>query len=135
MIKILVKKYEIHQIIILFYNSQVNEMIEMNHKFITNTLLKLIIRETLTKMNEWITHFFAVLWTNWIIMKKSTRMILFWMLHKEKIVLSIELDVLMWQMLSWKMIWNTNDLMTMQARQIERCDTDIKKIKAHLQHM
>ena len=25
--------------------------------------------------------------------------------------------------------------MTMQARQIERHDTDIKKVKAHLQHM
>ena len=33
------------------------------------------------------------------------------------------------------MIQNTNDLMIMWARQIEKHDTNIKKIKAHLQHM
>ena len=38
-------------------------------------------------------------------------------------------------MLSWEIIQSTDDLMTMQARQIERHDADIKKVKAHLQHM
>ena len=52
MIKILAEKYEIHQIIILFYNLQANEMIKMSHKFIIDTLLKLIMREILTKINE-----------------------------------------------------------------------------------
>ena len=33
------------------------------------------------------------------------------------------------------MIWNIDDLMTMQARQIERHNADIKKVKTHLQHM
>ena len=51
-IKVLVKKYEIHQIIILLYNLQVNEMIEMNHKSITDVLSKLIMRETLMRINE-----------------------------------------------------------------------------------
>ena len=51
-IKILVKKYKIHQIIISFYNLQANEMIEINHKSIVNALSKLIIKETLIKMNE-----------------------------------------------------------------------------------
>ena len=50
--KILIKKYEIHWIIILLYNLQTNEIIEMNHKFIVNALSKLIIRETLTEMND-----------------------------------------------------------------------------------
>ena len=33
------------------------------------------------------------------------------------------------------MIWNTDDLMIMWARQIERHNADIEKVKAHLQHM
>ena len=51
-IKILAEKYEIHWIIISSYNSQANEMIEVNHRLIINALLKLIMRETLTEMND-----------------------------------------------------------------------------------
>ena len=52
MIKILIKKYEIYQIIILLYNSQVNEIIEVNHKSITDALSKLMMKKILIKMNE-----------------------------------------------------------------------------------
>ena len=135
MIKILTEKYKIYWIIISFYNSQVNEIIEVSHKSIANALSKLMMREILTEMNEWVTHFFAVLWADWMIVKKSTRMTLFWIFHEKKTMFFIKLDVLMWQMLSWKMIWNIDDLMMMQARQIEKCDTDIEKVKTHLQHM
>ena len=52
MIKILTEKYEIHQIVILLYNSQANEMIEVNHKSIIDALSKLIMKKTLTEINE-----------------------------------------------------------------------------------
>ena len=68
-------------------------------------------------------------------MKKNIKMTLFQMLHEEKTVLSIEFNVLTWQTLSWKTVQNTDDLITMWARQIERCNTNIEKIKTHLQHM
>ena len=74
MIKVLAEKYRIHQIIISLYNSQANEMIEVSHRSIADALSKLTMRETLTKMNEWVTHFSAVLWADWTIMKKSMRM-------------------------------------------------------------
>ena len=96
MIKILIKKYEIHWIIILFYNSQVNEMIEISHKSIADTLLKLMMRETLTKINKWVTHLSAVLWADWTTVKKSMRMILFQMFYEEKTMFFIEFDVLTW---------------------------------------
>ena len=67
--------------------------------------------------------------------EKSMRMSSFWIFHEKKVVFSIKLDVLMWQTLSWEMIQNTNNLMTMQAKQIERHNTDIEKVKAHLQYM
>ena len=68
-------------------------------------------------------------------MKRSTEMSSFQIFHEKKAIFFIELDVLTWQMLSWGMIQNTDDLMTMWARQIERCDADIEKVKAHLQCM
>ena len=52
MIKILAEKYEIHQIIILLYNLQTNEMIKVNHRSIADALSKLMIKETLTEMND-----------------------------------------------------------------------------------
>ena len=45
-------------------------MIEINYKSIINTLSKLIIREILTKINNWITHLSAVLFVNQTIIKK-----------------------------------------------------------------
>ena len=75
-------------------------MIEVSYRSIADALLKLIMKKTLIEMNEWVTHFSAVLWADWTIMKRSTEMTSFQMLHEEKIMLSIELDVLMWQMLS-----------------------------------
>ena len=50
--KILAEKYEIYWIIILSYNSQANEMIEVSYKFIVNALSKLTMRETLTEINN-----------------------------------------------------------------------------------
>ena len=96
---------------------------------------KLTMREILTEINDWITYLSAVLFADQITVKKSTEISSFWMIYKEKAVLSIKLDVFIWQMLSWETIWSTDDLMIMQARQIQRHNTDIEKVKAHLQHM
>ena len=52
LMKILIKKYEIHQIIILLYNLQANKIIEVSYKSIVNALSKLIMKETLIKINN-----------------------------------------------------------------------------------
>ena len=119
----------------MFYNFQTNEMIEMNYKSIIDALSKLTMKETLTEMNDWVTHLSAVLFADQTTVKKSMRMSSFQMIYREKAVLSIELDVSTWQMLSWKTVQSTDNLMTMWARQIERHDADIKEVKTHLQHM
>ena len=41
MIKNLMKKYEMHQIVVLTYHSQANRMIERGYKLIMNLLAKL----------------------------------------------------------------------------------------------
>ena len=77
-----------------------NKMIEMNYKSIANILSKLMMRKTLTEMNEWVIHFSAVLWTDQMTVKKSTEITSFQMFHEEKTVLFIEFDVLIWQTFS-----------------------------------
>ena len=110
-------------------------MIEIDYKSIINALSKLMMKKALIEMNDWITHLSAVFWADQMTVKKSTEMSSFQMFHEEKAVLSIELDVSTWQTLSWETVQNTDDLVTMWARQIERHDTDIEKAKAHLQCM
>ena len=39
-------------------------MIEMSHKSIADALLKLMMKETLTEINNWVTHFSAVFWAD-----------------------------------------------------------------------
>ena len=42
----------------------------MSHKFITDALSQLIMRKTLTEINNWVTHLSAVLFADWITIKK-----------------------------------------------------------------
>ncbi len=51
-IKILMKKYGICQIVILPYNLQVNEMIEVRHRSITDALSKMMMREIITRADS-----------------------------------------------------------------------------------
>ncbi len=51
-IKILMKKYRICQVITLLYNLQVNEMIEVKHRSIADALLKIMMKETITEVND-----------------------------------------------------------------------------------
>ena len=59
-------------------------------------------------------------------------MISFHMLYEYEMILSIKLDVLMWQILSWNTVKMCLNLIAMQAQQIKKHDKNIEKTCAHL---
>lgn len=59
----------------------------------------------------------------------------FRMLYGYESALPIELDVPTWQTLPWNTVRTHEDLLAIQARQIERRDADIEEAKERLQRM
>jgi len=51
------------------------------------------------------------------------------------VILSIELNVLIWQILSWNNVCITDELLTLRAQQLECRDENLKKITLHLRRM
>ena len=100
----LLKRYKIAWIQILPYNSQANGMIKVGHKFIVNTLFKMTLRGMIVGEKKWISHLPAVLMAERTTVRVSTGMISFHILYEYDAVLSIKLNVLIWQTLAWNMI-------------------------------
>ena len=131
----LLMKYLIKHVIILSYNLQANEMIERDHQLIVDTLFKLMNDFTRHDQNDWVTHFSSILLVNHTIIRMSTEMISFHMLYEYEMILSIKLDILTWQTLSWNTVKMCSNLIAMWAWQIKKCDKNIKETCAHLQQM
>ena len=106
------------------YNSQANEWIEIDHKLIADALLIFITDNMLQENKDWVSHLLSVLWSAHTTVQSTIRMISFHMLFEYECVLLIELDISMWQTLSWNTVWITAELITMQARQIEHQNQD-----------
>ncbi len=68
-------------------------------------------------------------------MKTFIEMTLYCILYDCNVVLSIELDVSIWQILSWNNVCTTDELLTLHAQQLERRDENLKKIVLHLRRM
>ena len=114
------------------YNSQVNKWIEIDHRSIANTLSKLIMREEIKDKKDWISHMSAVLWTDRITVNFSTEISFFWILYKYEAVLSIKLNVSIWQTLNWHTVRIREKLIIMRAYQIKCWDKNIEEAKAHI---
>ena len=76
------------------YNLQANEMIEVEHRPIIDTLLKMTQKGTIIEMNEWITHLLTILLADRMTIKISTEMTSFQILYEEKAMLLIKLNIL-----------------------------------------
>jgi len=59
----------------------------------------------------------------------------FHMMYEYEAILSIKLNVLTWQTLSWNTVKTCSDLIIMQAQQIKKHNENIKKTCAHLWQM
>ena len=117
--------------IVSVFHSQVNEMIKRKYISIKNALSKL----TFEDEEKWIRHFHSVLWADRTIIKRFTDMIFLRIITETKAVLFIELNVLIWQTLSWKEVHTIVDLLILSAKQIQRKDENLKKTIMHLQRV
>ena len=128
LIETFIQKYRIKRLIVSVFHSQVNEMIERKHISIKNALSKL----TFENEEKWIRHFHSVLWADRTIIKRFTDMTFLRIITEIKAVLFIELNVSIWQTLTWKKIHTIVDFLILRAKQIQRKNENLKKTVMHL---
>jgi hypothetical protein len=93
----LMQRYRIKKMITSNYHSQINEMIKRNHKFLFNVLFKMFNE----KLKSWINNFHVVFWTDRFIVKFITNLISCYLQCDSESMLSIELKISIWRILSW----------------------------------
>ncbi len=130
-VETLIEKYKIKRVIMLTYHSQMNDLVKKDHTAVVNVLIKMTVDESM----RWIRSFVNVLWANKIIMRTFIEMTSYRVLYDCNVVLSIELDVSIWQILSWDNVCMTDKLLTLRAWQLECRDENLKKIALHLRRI
>ena len=131
LIETFIQKYRIKRLIVSVFHSQINEMIKRKHISIKDALSKLTLRDK----KKWIRHFNSILWTDRTIIKRFTDIIFLQIITETKAILSIDLNVLIWQILSWKEIHAIVDFLILRARQIQRKNKNLKETVMHLQRV
>ncbi len=126
-----VQRYRIKKMITSNYHFQINEMIKKNHKFLFNALFKMFDE----KLKSWINNLHVVFWTDCFISKFITDLISFYLQCDNESMLSIELKISIWRILSWQKIRIIEDLLTMRARQLQRRDENMNEAKNLLKRM
>ncbi len=130
-VETLIEKYKIKRMMMSTYHSQTNDLVKRDHTAIVNVLIKMTVDESM----RWVRSFVNVLWDDRIIMRTFTEMTLYCVLYDCNVVLSIELDVSIWQILSWDNVRTTDELLTFHAWQLEHRNKNLKKIALHLRRM
>jgi hypothetical protein len=127
----LVQRYRIKKMITSSYHSQINEMIERDHKFLFNVLFKMFDEE----LKNWINNLHVVFWANRFTVKFIIDLISFYLQCDNESMLLIELKISIWRILSWQEIHTIEDLLTMRARQLQRRNENMNEAKNLLKRM
>ena len=130
-VETLIEKYKIKRVMMSIYYSQMNDLVKRNYTAVVNVLIKMTVNESM----RWVRSFVNVLWADKIIMRTFIEMTSYHVLYDYNVVLSIELDVSIWQILSWNNVCTTDELLTLHAWQLECRDENLKKIALHLRRM
>jgi hypothetical protein len=93
----LVQRYRIKKMITSNYHSQTNEMIKRNQKSLFDALSKMFDQE----LKSCINNLHVVLWANRFIVKFIIDLISFYLQCDNESMLSIELKIVIWRVLSW----------------------------------
>ncbi len=93
------------------YHSQMNDLVKKDHTAVVNVLIKMTVNESM----KWVRSFVSVLWIDRIIMRTFIEMTSYHVLYDCYVVLSIELDVSIWQILSWNNVCTIDELLTFHA--------------------
>ena len=106
-------------------------MIKKEHRSLIDILLKLIEN----KIERWFQHFYAMLWTDRIIVRDFINVIFFRLLYEYNAILFIEIKYSTRHIMNWNKIQSTEDLLTMRVRQFQKKNENLKKIILHLKRM
>ena len=77
----------------------------------------------------------AVLWADGSTIRTSTGRTPYYISYGNEPVLSIELEVPTWRILTWDDVHITSDLLAIRARKLQRRDEDLEEAVLHLQCM
>ena len=127
-VKALLIKFEIKKIMILMYYSQMNDMIKYKHILIMQTLLK----SCKNQLYWWKYYMLMMIWADKITIHELTDMSLYCFFHNENLILSIEFNVLIWEILLWNIICTRVNLLTLKTRQLKHKFSNIEKTALHL---
>jgi hypothetical protein len=127
----LVQRYRIKKMITSSYHSQINEMIERDHRFLSDALFKM----SDEKLKSWVNNLHVVLWADRFTVKSITDLISFYLQCDNESMLSIELKIFIWRIFSWQEIHIIEDLLTMRARQLQRRDENMNEARNLLKRM
>jgi hypothetical protein len=125
----LTNRYEIKRVIVFEYHSQVNEMIEREHKSLIDSLSKIINED----LKNWVQNLTAVNWVNRITVRASIDYISFYSNCEHETVMLIELNISTWRILSWEEVKSIANLIVMRARKIQRRDENLEEAALFLQ--
>ncbi len=127
----LVQRYRIKKMITSSYHSQINEMIERNHRSLFDALFKMSDKD----LKSWIDNLHVVLWANRFIVKFIIDLISFYLQCDNESMFLIELKIFIWRILSWQEIHIIEDLLAMRARQLQRRDENMNEARNLLKRM
>ncbi len=106
-------------------------MIKRDHKFLSDALFKMSDEE----LKSWIDNLHVVLWADRFIVKFIIDLISFYLQCDNESMLSTELEIFIWRILSWQKIHIIEDLLTMWARQLQRRNENMNEAKNLLKRM
>ncbi len=127
----LVQRYRIKKMITSNYHSQINEMIKRNHKFLFDALFKMFNEE----LKNWVNNLHVVFWVNRFIIKFIIDLISFYLQCDNELMLSIELKIFIWRILSWQEIHIIENLLIMRARQLQKRNENMNEARNLLKWM
>ncbi len=127
----LVKRYRIKKMITSDYHSQINEMIERDHKSLSDALSKMSNDE----LESWMNNLHVVLWADRFTVKSIIDLTSFYLQCDSESVLSIELEISIWRVLSWQEIHTIEELLAMRARQLQKRNENMNEARDLLKRM
>jgi hypothetical protein len=87
------------------------------------------------ELKSWIDNLHVVLWADRFIVKFIIDLISFYLQCDNESMLSTELEIFIWRILSWQKIHIIEDLLTMWARQLQRRNENMNEAKNLLKRM
>ncbi len=127
----LVQRYRIKKMITSNDYSQINEMIKRDHRSLFNAMFKMFDE----KLKSWTNNLHVVLWANRFTVKFIIDLISFYLQCDSESMLSIELEISIWRILSWQKIHTIEKLLTMRARQLQKRNENMNEAKNLLKRM